>query len=208
MNNKFKNLIYPICAVGVSLLFLILSLLPHYSISSINFDGYMIMIMKAFNGMTFTIFISTFFQFLHIVTLILLLNIGVFGILVKTGVVEVKKSLKNWTYEKLLKVLFTIMGSLGLVLIISMLITCATNDGYFTIGFGVILNGALEIIACVAFWLLDYYGILNGTYIPKEKKQKVSKANSEEMPEDEAEVLEENNDEKIQDEAEDDDKQK
>lgn len=207
MNNKFKNLIYPICAVGVSLLFLILSLLPHYSISSINFDGYMIMIMKAFNGMTFTIFVSTFFQFLHIVTLILLLNIGVFGILVKTGVVEVKKSLKNWTYEKLLKVLFTIMGSLGLILIISMLITCATNDGYFSIAFGVILNGALEVIACVAFWLLDHYGILNGTYSPKEKKQKVSKASKEEAPIFEAEVLEENQDEN-QDETEENDEQK
>ena len=196
MNEKFKKLIYPIIAVGVSVLFLVLSLIPYYTIGSTNFDGYMVMIMKVFDGMNFTIFMSTFFQFFHIVTLLLLLNVGLFGILVKTGVVEVKKSVKNWSYEKLLKVLFTVMGSLGLVLIFSMLITCSANSRYFALSFGTILNGVLEVMACVAFWLLDYYGILNGTYVKNEKKQKVSSAEGEEKPEVEAEVLEENVDEK------------
>ncbi len=197
MNEKFKKLIYPIIAVGVSVLFLVLMLIPYYTIGSTNFDGYMIMFMKVFSGMNFTVFMSTFFQFFHIVTLLLLLNVGLFGILVKTGVVEVKKSVKNWSYEKLLKVLFTVMGSLGLVLIFSMLITCSANSYTFGgVSFGLILNGVLEVMACVAFWLLDYYGILNGTYVPKEKKQKVSSAEEEEKPEVEAEVLEENVEEK------------
>ena len=109
-------------------------------------------------------------QFLHIVSLIVLVAVGVLGILKITGVVEIKKYIKGWNYVTLLKLVLTVVASLSLIVMVLGLILCGTEGAH--VGVGLILNTILEILACVAFYVLDIYGFLDGTYAEKESALK------------------------------------
>ena len=154
MKNKLKTMLHSVIAVGFALLLLILFEIPYFS----NMTGYNAMELYKLGG--FLEFVVSFFQFFHIIAVLLLLNIGIFGILQKTGVIEVKKSLKGWTYAKLVSVLLIVIASLSVAELIFVIITCVKYRVY--IGVGAIMNCILEIIGAVLFVLLDKNGMLSG----------------------------------------------
>lgn len=154
MKNKLKTMLHSVIAVGFALLLLILFEIPYFS----NMTGYNAMELYKLGG--FLEFVVSFFQFFHIITVLLLLNIGIFGILQKTGIIEVKKSLKGWTYAKLVSVLLIVIASLSIAELIFVIITCVKYRVY--IGVGAIMNSILEIIGAVLFVLLDKNGMLSG----------------------------------------------
>lgn len=155
MKNKIKTMLHSVVAVGFALLFIVLFALPYCA----DLNGYNILSLYEYAG-GFSAFMVSFFQFFHFVGMLLLLNLGILGILEKTGVVEFKKSLKNWSYNKLVKVVLLVIASLSAIVLLFTIIVCAKFGVY--IGVGVILNAILEILGCVAFWLLDANGVLSG----------------------------------------------
>lgn len=173
MKEKLKTMIYPLCATVIALLFIILLTLPYFVEDGFNANGYYLLSIYVLGG--FSPFMLSFFQFFHVIVLLLLLNLGFLGILEKTGVVEFKKAYKNWTYNKLVKVLITVMAGLSLIVLLSVIILCSKY--HIRIGVGAILNTILSIMACVAFWLLEIYGIFDGTY--KSKQEKVITKNTD-----------------------------
>lgn len=154
MKNKIKTMLHSVVAVGFALLFIVLFALPYCE----GANAYEILTLYKIGG--FSEFMVSFFQFFHFVGMLLLLNLGILGILEKTGVVEFKKSLKNWSYNKLVKVVLLVIASLSAIVLLFTIIVCAKFGVY--IGVGVILNAILEILGCVAFWLLDANGVLSG----------------------------------------------
>lgn len=193
MKNKLKTMLHSVIAVGFALLLLVLFEIPYAE----SVTGYTIL--HLYEGGGFAEFMSSFFQFFHIVAVLLLLNIGIFGILQKTGVVEVKKSLKGWTYAKLVSVLLLVIASLSLVELLFVIIVCAKYHAY--IGVGAILNCVLEIMATVLFILLDKKGMLSGeshSTKSEEKEQTDSNdsidAGKQENESDEAKQLEDEKD--------------
>ena len=162
MKNKLKTMLHSVIAVGFALLLLILFEIPYFS----NMTGYNAMELYKLGG--FLEFVVSFFQFFHIIAVLLLLNIGIFGILQKTGVIEVKKSLKGWTYAKLVGVLLIVIASLSVTELIFVIISCV-KGGYY-IGVGAIMNCILEIIGAVLFVLLDKNSMLSGENHSTNKK--------------------------------------
>ncbi len=183
MKNKIKTMLHSVIAVGFALLLLILFEIPYFS----NMTGYNAMEFYKLGG--FLEFVVSFFQFFHIIAVLLLLNIGIFGILQKTGVIEVKKSVKGWTYAKLVSILLIVIASLSVAELIFVIITCAKYRVY--IGVGAIMNSVLEIIGAVLFILLDKNGMLSGENHPSNKE--VAK-----KEDDEEEKVEENSSEQAE----------
>lgn len=163
MKEKLKSMLFELCLTGFALLFIILLTLPYIK-GGIN--GYALLNIYEVGG--FSLFMLSFFQFFHIIALLLLLNLGFLGILEKTGVVEFKKAYKDWTYTKLGKLIVTIVASLSIAVLFFVIIVCSQYST--AIAFGSILNAILQIMACVAIWLLEYHGIFDGTYKQKENK--------------------------------------
>lgn len=154
MKNKLKTMLHSVIAVGFALLLLILFEIPYIS----DMSGYNAMELYKIGG--FLEFVVSFFQFFHIIAVLLLLNIGIFGILQKTGVIEVKKSVKGWTYAKLVSVLLIVIASLSVAELLFVIIFCAKYSIY--IGVGAIMNSVIEIIGAVLFILFDKNGMLSG----------------------------------------------
>lgn len=171
MKNKLKTMLHSLCAIGFALLIIVLFALRYCYV----YDGYDILRLYQVSG--FSEFMVSFFQFFHYVGLLLLLNVGILGVLQKTGVVEFKKSLKGWTYAKLVKVILTVVASLSVMVLIFVIIVCCKNGVY--IGVGAILNTILEIMACVTFWLLDAKGILDGKAKQPSKEENKDSENQE-----------------------------
>lgn len=167
MKEKLKSMMFELCLTGFALLFIILLTLPYIS-GGIN--GYALLNVYEVGG--FSLFMLSFFQFFHTIALLLLLNIGFLGILNKTGVVEFKKAYKDWSYTKLGKLIATIVASLSVAVLFFVIIVCSQYS--MAIGVGSILNTILEILACVSIWLLEYYGIFDGTYKLKKKGNQTS----------------------------------
>lgn len=163
MKNKLKTMLHSVIAVGFALLLLILFEIPYLQ----NVSGYLMLEFYQLYG--FLGFTVAFFQFFHIIAVLLLLNIGILGILQKTGVVEIKKSLKNWTYAKLVSVVLLVIASLSILELMFTIIICAKNGFY--IGVGVIMNCVLEILGAVLFILLDKNGLLSGENRSANKKE-------------------------------------
>lgn len=190
MKNKIKTMLHSVVAVGFALLFIVLFALPYCA----EFNGYNILsLYKYASG--FSAFMVSFFQFFHFVGMLLLLNLGILGILEKTGVVEFKKSLKNWSYNKLVKVVLLVIASLSVMVLLFTIIVCAKFGVY--IGVGVILNAILEILACVVFWVLDKKGVL--TFKDEEVVEETPMPQSIPMPQTEQEETTEPQDEPLDD---------
>lgn len=154
MKGKLKTMLHSVVAVGFALLLLILFEIPYFS----ELTGYNAMEFYKYGG--FLEFVVSFFQFFHVIAVLLLLNIGIFGILQKTGVIDVKKSLKGWTYAKLVGVMLIVIASLSIAELLFVIIACAKYKVY--IGVGAIMNCVLEIIGAGLFVLLDKNGMLSG----------------------------------------------
>lgn len=178
MKNKIKTMLHSVIAVGFALLLLILFEIPYFY----NMTGYNAIEFYKVGG--FLEFVVSFFQFFHIIAVLLLLNIGIFGILQKTGVIEVKKSVKGWTYAKLVSVLLIVIASLSVAELLFVIIVCAKYGVY--IGVGVIMNCILEIIGAVLFILLDKNGMLSGENHSSNKEVAKKEDDEEEKVEEES----------------------
>ena len=143
---NISKLAFPLIAFGFSFLFLVLLNLTYCaSATGIQLlDVYQ----TGFLG-----FVIAFFQFFYIIGLLLLINISFLGFLKEYGVVEIKKSYKDWTYKKLVKTLIMAITMLSLVTLLFVIIFCIKYSIY--IGFGIIMNTVLAIIGCVLVWVLD-----------------------------------------------------
>ena len=176
MKEKIYKLMYPLIAVCVALLFIVLMKAPYVA----GADGY-----RFLNVYTtgFLGFVVSFFAFLHLVSLLLLLNLGILGILEKAGVVEYKKQIFGWSYNKFVKIMISIMAGFALLTLLFTIIWCIVNS--VIIGFGVIFNAVLEVMCAVLVWLFAIKGILDGTYVApkKEKKAKKTEEKAEEPEE-------------------------
>ncbi len=155
---NISKLAFPLIAFGFSFLFLVLLNLT-YCASATGIE-LLDVYQTGFLG-----FVIAFFQFFYIIGLLLLINISFLGFLKEYGVVEIKKSYKDWTYKKLVKTLIMAITILSLVTLLFVIIFCIKYSIY--IGFGIIMNTVLAIIGCVLVWVLD-------------KKQNDGKASDEE----------------------------
>ena len=189
MKEKIYKLMYPLIAVCVGLLFIILMKAPYIA----KVDGYQVL--SAYTT-GFLGFVLAFFGFLHLVSLLVLLNLGILGLLEKMGVVEFKKQIFGLSYNKFVKIMISVVAGLALLTLLFIIIWCAVNS--VSIGFGSILNAVLEIMCAVLVWLFAAKGILDGTYVSpkKEKKEDEEPENLEEVVaahknEEEVEVQEE-----------------
>ena len=189
MKEKVYKVMYPLIAICVGLLFIVLLKTPYIA----KIDGYQLLDVytSGFLG-----FIVSFFAFLHIASLLLLLNLGILGILEKTGVVEFKKQIFGLSYNKFVKILISVVAGLAFLTLLFTIILCIVYEA--SIGFGVIFNAVLEIMCAVLVWLFAAKGILDGTYVSpkKEKKDDEEPENLEEVVaahknEEEVEVKEE-----------------
>ena len=189
MKEKVYKVMYPLIAICVGLLFIVLLKTPYIA----KIDGYQLLDVytSGFLG-----FIVSFFAFLHIASLLLLLNLGILGILEKTGVVEFKKQIFGLSYNKFVKILISVVAGLAFLTLLFTIILCIVYEA--SIGFGVIFNAVLEIMCAVLVWLFAAKGILDGTYVSpkKEKKDEEEPENLEEVVaahknEEEVEVKEE-----------------
>lgn len=155
-NNNFKEKImkkenaskyaYPVIALGFALLFLVLLKLPYIE----GVDG--VYLLELYQT-GFLGFVISFFHFFYIIGLLLLINISFLGFLKVKGVVEIKKSYKDWTYNKLVKTLILTITALSFVSLLFGIIFCIANSVY--IGFGSILNSVLAILGCVVMLVLE-----------------------------------------------------
>ena len=174
MKEKVYKVMYPLIAICVGLLFIVLLKTPYIA----KIDGYQLLDVytSGFLG-----FIVSFFAFLHIASLLLLLNLGILGILEKTGVVEFKKQIFGLSYNKFVKILISVVAGLAFLTLLFTIILCIVYEA--SIGFGVIFNAVLEIMCAVLVWLFAAKGILDGTYVSpkKEKKDEEEPENLEEV---------------------------
>ena len=143
---NISKLAFPLIAFGFSFLFLVLLNLT-YCASATGIE-LLDVYQTGFLG-----FVIAFFQFFYIIGLLLLINISFLGFLKEYGVVEIKKSYKDWTYKKLVKTLIMAITILSLVTLLFVIIFCIKYSIY--IGFGIIMNTVLAIIGCVLVWVLD-----------------------------------------------------
>lgn len=166
MKQKVSKILMPLYLIVVALLMIILMNLPYVA----NLNNYYTFVLYTFGG--FYEFIISMFAFLHLVLLFGLIVVAMLDICVKNGTLEIKND--KFDLKKLEKIALTVIAGNSLFLLLLVIIFCAVNHVY--IGAGVILNAILEILACVAFWLMDdkhvFEQLQNSMNEPKAKEEK------------------------------------
>lgn len=171
MKNKLSKILLPIYLITLGTLFLILSNIGY--ISRLNAFGLLIL----YQGAGFLEFLISSLAFLHLVSVFMLITLGIIGILNKTGAIEFKKSVSNFSYQKLEKIMVTVLASISAVLLLFVIIFCSVNRVY--IGVGAILNFILEAIACVIVWVIDFEAIDFKKKEPKNSEPAREEANDD-----------------------------
>ncbi len=153
MKQKFSKILMPLYLLSVVILMILLMNLNY--ISGYRLNGYEMFTAYKFAG--FLGFVMSMFAFLHLAVLFGLIALSVIDILNRNGAITFNTKNKKMNLKKLEKIMLTVLASLSLLVLIFVIIYCASKSVY--IGVGAILNTIIEILACVAFWLMDDKGV-------------------------------------------------